>query len=157
MDIAGAQILHKFGWQQLDRRCRPNFSFWHGKNNRCNDNFIYFPVPVLIQPEFLATNRGPGFDSRRCKTFLSSSGSGTGSTQPREQFEELLWRNSSGSRFRKSKLRSEGLIALTTLHPLSDKDGTSFTDRRRSLDRNSLLADSKPRSYSDGMINWKIT
>jgi hypothetical protein len=36
------------------------------------------------------------------------------STQPREQFEELLGRNSSGSGSRKSKLRSEGLVALTT-------------------------------------------
>jgi hypothetical protein len=44
----------------------------------------------------------------------SSSGSGTGSTQPREQFEELLGKNSSGSGSRKSKLRSEALVALTT-------------------------------------------
>jgi hypothetical protein len=41
-------------------------------------------------------------------------GPGTGSSQPREQFEELLGRNSSGSGPRKSKLRSEGLVALTT-------------------------------------------
>jgi hypothetical protein len=61
--------------------------------------------------------------------------SGTGSTQPREQFEELLGRNSSDCRSRKLKLRSEGLVALTTWHSLSAKVGTSFADRRRSLDR----------------------
>jgi hypothetical protein len=84
-----------------------------------------------------------------CKIFLSSSGSLTGYTQPREQFEELLGRNSSGCRSRKSKLRSEGLVALTTWHPLSAKVATSFADRRRSLDRCSSLEDSKPRSFSD--------
>jgi hypothetical protein len=40
--------------------------------------------------------------------------SGTGSNQPREQFEELLGINSSGSGSRKSKLRSGELVALTT-------------------------------------------
>jgi hypothetical protein len=49
--------------------------------------------------------RIPGYKSRGpCSipsaiTFLRSSGSGTGSTQPREYNEELLGRNSSGSGF----------------------------------------------------------
>jgi hypothetical protein len=98
-------------------------------------------------------HRDPGFDSQHCQIFLSSSGSGTGSTQPREQFEELLVRNSSGSRSRKSKLRSEGLVVLITWHPLSAKVGTSFADQRRSLDRYISLADWKPRSLASVWIN----
>ena len=49
--------------------------------------------------------RGPGFDPPALPDFLSSSGSGTGSTQPREVNWGATWmKKSSGSRSRKQRL-----------------------------------------------------
>jgi hypothetical protein len=87
---------------------------------------------VVQWSDFLATNTGVRGSIPALPDFSNSSGSGTGSTQPREQFEELLGRSSSGSRSRKSKLRSEGLVALTALYPLKLAPA-SLTDGHRSI------------------------
>jgi hypothetical protein len=56
--------------------------------------------------------------------------------------EELLGRNSSGSRSRKLRTRQEEFVTLTTGHSLYTKVGTNFTDKRRLLGQYSSLMDS---------------
>jgi hypothetical protein len=56
--------------------------------------------------------------------------------------EELLGRKTSASGLEISEKLPWGSIELTTWHPLSAKIGTNFVDKRRSLGRYSLLADS---------------
>ena len=75
--------------------------------------------------------------------FLSSSGSGTGCTQPREvKLRSYLNKKSSGSRFRKQRLTAVGTRCANHVTPLyPHKVGTNFAYRRRPLCRYGSLAD----------------
>jgi hypothetical protein len=65
--------------------------------------------------------------------FLKSTGSGTGSTQPRENKRGATWKKWWRLRSRKPRIRPYKFITTKTWHPLLAKIGTNLAYKGRSL------------------------
>jgi hypothetical protein len=109
--------------------------------------FIYFPGPFLW-----FSGRSSWLYIQRSRVrfpalpvFLRSSGSWTGSNQPREDNWGYISRKLR-LRSRKVRLTTVGFRCADHVTPLCAKVGTKFVDKRRSLGRYNSLVDYKPRS-----------
>jgi hypothetical protein len=117
--------------------------------------FTYMDCSFLLSPylmtasvvqwsEFLATDPEVRVRFPALPDFLRSSGSGMGSTLPREHNWGATWKKKfSGSSLEIRDYSHRGFAALTTWHPSIRKNvGTNFTDKRRLLGQYSSLTDS---------------
>jgi hypothetical protein len=95
---------------------------------------------VVWWSEFLATDPEVRVRFPAQTDFLTSSGSGTGFTQPREYTCGATWKKKLRLRSRKQRIRQRGTITLTTWHPLSAKFGSNF-EEQWSLGQYSSLAE----------------
>jgi hypothetical protein len=86
-------------------------------------------------------SRDPWLDSRPYQIFWEVGGLERGSLSLVRTVEDLLEWKSMGSGLEFRDQRPWDFVALTTQHPLPAMVGTNFVDKRRSLGRNSSLAD----------------
>jgi hypothetical protein len=111
-------------------------------------NYVLISFSHLRRPPLWSSGQSSWLQTQRFRIrfpalpdFLRSSGSGTGSTQPREDKWGATWKKSSDTSLENRNLRPWGFVTLNTRHPLSNKVDTNFADKRQSLGQYSSLAD----------------